>query len=134
MDATKPGKITMTDEEIAGLSWSKAQFSNINGACVEIASAPGKIAIRDSKDPGGPVLVYTPIEFRAFLDGARNGEFDRLLQLSGLLTRLRQDGEPHENRRAAPRKFSPREPIPDNASTVGQTQAQREVWRRISSS
>jgi Domain of unknown function (DUF397) len=81
MDATKPGKITMTDEEIVGLSWNKAHFSNINGACVEIASAPGKIVIRDSKDPGGPVLVYTPIEFRAFLDGARNGEFDSLLQL-----------------------------------------------------
>jgi hypothetical protein len=88
MDATKTGKITLTDEEIAGLSWSKAQISNINGACVEIASTPGKIAIRDSKDPGGPLLVYTPIEFRAFLDGARNGEFDSLLQLSGLIAGL----------------------------------------------
>ena len=112
MDATKTGKITLTDEEAAGLSWIKAQLSNINGACIEIASAPGKIAIRDSKDPGGPVLVYTNPEFRAFLDGARNGEFDSLLQLSSLITGSRQDGEPHENRPAAPREFSPREPIP----------------------
>jgi hypothetical protein len=80
MNAIKAGKITLTDEEIAGLSWIKAQFSNHNGACVEIASVPDKIAIRDSKDPGGPVLVYTATEFRAFLDGARKGEFDSLLQ------------------------------------------------------
>jgi hypothetical protein len=83
VDATKIGKITLSEEELGGLSWIKAKLSNHNGACVEIASTPDKIAIRDSKDPGGPILVYTPIEFRAFLDGARNGEFDSLLQLSG---------------------------------------------------
>jgi uncharacterized protein DUF397 len=83
MDAIKIGKMTLSDEELGGLSWIKAKFSNHNGACVEMASTPDKIAIRDSKDPGGPILVYTPIEFRAFLDGARNGEFDSLLQLSG---------------------------------------------------
>lgn len=125
MDATKTGKITMTDAEIAGLSWSKAQFSNINGACVEIASAPGKIAIRDSKDPGGPVLIYTPIEFRAFLDGARNGEFDSLLQLSILITGLRQGEEPHENRRAALRKFSSGIARKDGVSAGSETTALR---------
>jgi Domain of unknown function (DUF397) len=109
MDATKPGKITMTDEEIVGLSWSKAQFSNINGACVEIASAPGKIAIRDSKDPGGPVLVYTFNEFRAFLDGARNGEFDSLLHLSGLLTIFTSTwGAARESTGGSPQIFSTR--------------------------
>jgi hypothetical protein len=82
MSAPKTGKITLSDEELAGLAWIKANVSNHNGACVEIASAPDKIAIRDSKDPGGPILVYTPAEFGAFLDGARNGEFDSLLQLS----------------------------------------------------
>jgi hypothetical protein len=86
MDATKPGKLTLSDEELAGLAWIKANFSNHNGACIEIASTPDKVAIRDSKDPGGPILVYTPIEFRAFLDGARNGEFDSLLQLSCRIT------------------------------------------------
>jgi hypothetical protein len=80
MDAMKMGKIALSDEEVGGLSWVKASFSNHNGACVEIAATTDKIAMRDSKDPGGPILVYTPIEFRAFLDGARNGEFDSLLQ------------------------------------------------------
>ncbi|HTS95063.1 MAG TPA: DUF397 domain-containing protein [Streptosporangiaceae bacterium] len=35
-------------------------------------------AIRDSKNPDGSVLYYTPFEFHAFLDGARKGEFDDL--------------------------------------------------------
>lgn len=36
------------------------------------------IAIRDSKNPAGPVLMYTPAELSAFLDGAKKGEFDDL--------------------------------------------------------
>lgn len=72
-------KITLSESERRDLAWHKAQRSTNNGACVEIASTVGKIAIRDSKDPDGPVLVYTPTEFSAFLEGARNGEFDSLL-------------------------------------------------------
>lgn len=79
MDVTDNGKITLSAAERAGLSWVKAQLSTHNGACVEVASTAGKIAIRDSKDPGGPILVYTNAEFSAFLDGARNGEFDGLV-------------------------------------------------------
>lgn len=72
-------KIVLNDAERAGLAWLKAQSSGANGQCIEIASTAGKIALRDSKDPEGPILVYTPGEFRAFLDGARNGEFDGLV-------------------------------------------------------
>jgi uncharacterized protein DUF397 len=59
--------------------WRKAQYSVANGACVEVANAGGMLAMRDSKDPDGPVLMYTPSEWRAFLDGAKKGEFDDLL-------------------------------------------------------
>jgi Domain of unknown function (DUF397) len=76
MKAHSAGKLLLSDAERASLSWLKAQSSGANGQCIEIASTAGKIAIRDSKDPEGPILVYTPGEFRAFLDGARNGEFD----------------------------------------------------------
>lgn len=62
----------------ASLEWRKAQRSVNNGACVELARAGSMIAMRDSKDPVGPVLMYTPAEFHAFLDGAKNGEFDDL--------------------------------------------------------
>ena len=72
-------KLTLNDSERSALVWRKAQRSTANGACVEVASAAGKVVIRDSKDPYGPVLVYTPDEFSAFLDGARKGEFDSLV-------------------------------------------------------
>jgi hypothetical protein len=71
--------MNLDEAERASLAWLKAQASTYNGQCVEIASAPGKIAVRDSKDPDGPILVYTPAEFKAFLEGARNGEFDNLI-------------------------------------------------------
>jgi hypothetical protein len=45
---------------------------------VEVADLPGRtIGLRDSKDPHGPVLRFTPDEWQAFLGGARLGEFDR---------------------------------------------------------
>ncbi len=58
--------------------WRKAQRSVSNGACVEVAPVNGMIAIRDSKDPDGAVLFYTPVEWNAFLDGVRKREFDDL--------------------------------------------------------
>ena len=62
----------------AGLSWIKSSFSFSNGNCVEVASLPeGGIGVRDSKDPAGPMLRFTPGEWQAFLGDARNGEFDR---------------------------------------------------------
>jgi len=54
---------------------SSLSFSNSN--CVEVASLPdGGIGVRDSKDSAGPVLRFTSDEWRAFLGGVRNGEFD----------------------------------------------------------
>jgi hypothetical protein len=67
-------KITLSDAERGALFWLKAQRSGANGQCVEIASTVGKIAVRDSKDPDGPILVYTPTEFIAFLESARHGK------------------------------------------------------------
>ena len=83
MSTANTGKLVLSDTERGGLTWIKAQYSGSNGQCVEIASAAGKVAIRDSKDPDGPILVYTPAEFNAFLHGARNGEFDRFADCLG---------------------------------------------------
>ncbi|MEU4541966.1 DUF397 domain-containing protein [Nonomuraea dietziae] len=58
-------------------SWRKSSFSNISGECVEVApAADGGVMVRDSKNPGGAVLAFTTGEWRAFLAGVRNAEFD----------------------------------------------------------
>ncbi len=59
--------------------WRKSKRSVNNGACIELAPAPnGDIAIRNSRDPYGPVLVYNQTEWHAFLEGVRDGEFNDL--------------------------------------------------------
>jgi hypothetical protein len=61
------------------IKWRKAARSGNVGACVEVAHLDADtIGVRDSKDPGGPVLRFTRAEFAAFVDGARNGEFDKI--------------------------------------------------------
>ena len=67
-----------TGSMLRNLAWRKAKRSVGNGACVELARFGGMVAMRDSKDPDGPVLVYTPAELSAFLHGAKAGEFDDL--------------------------------------------------------
>ncbi|MGH3684744.1 MAG: DUF397 domain-containing protein [Pseudonocardiaceae bacterium] len=44
--------------------------------CVEVAELPGRVAMRDSKDPAGPVLAFTRAGWLAFLSGVRIGTFD----------------------------------------------------------
>jgi len=58
--------------------WIKSSFSGPTGGnCVEIAFLDsGQIAVRNSRTPDGPVLVFTGAEWDAFLRGARGGEFD----------------------------------------------------------
>ncbi|MER6630351.1 DUF397 domain-containing protein [Streptomyces sp. NPDC000987] len=63
-----------------GVDWIKSRHSNAEGNCVEVAAlAGGGIAMRNSRDPHGPALIYTPAEVAAFLAGAKEGEFDHLL-------------------------------------------------------
>lgn len=60
------------------LHWRKSSYSAENGNCVEIADLPGGgVTVRDSKDPDGPALAFTPREWDAFVRGVKGGEFDQ---------------------------------------------------------
>ncbi len=66
--------------ELTSVTWQKSKHSNPNGACVEVAHlANGEIAVRNSRFPAGPALVYTRAEIAAFLAGAKDGEFDHVI-------------------------------------------------------
>jgi hypothetical protein len=64
--------------ELADARWTKSSRSGTGGGnCVEVAGlAGGHRAVRDSKNPTGPALVVTPVEWSVFTAGVRSGEFD----------------------------------------------------------
>jgi hypothetical protein len=59
-------------------TWKKSTRSSQSGQCVawSFDEEPGMVSVRDSKQPNGPILRFTPEEWAAFLDGARKGEAD----------------------------------------------------------
>jgi Domain of unknown function (DUF397) len=65
----------MTDLSATRWRWFKSSYSGGNG-CVEVAVGRDRVAVRDSKDRGGPILLFTSDEWKAFLAGARDGTFD----------------------------------------------------------
>ena len=67
----------MNELNLSAAVWRKSSYSGGSGGeCVEVAhGADGAVPVRDSKDPAGPVLVFGPDAWRAFLDGVRSGDF-----------------------------------------------------------
>ncbi|MFC9227429.1 DUF397 domain-containing protein [Streptomyces decoyicus] len=64
---------------ISSARWVKSSTSTAQGNCVEVAQLPGgDVAVRNSRHPEGPALVYTRDEMTAFVTGAKSGEFDHI--------------------------------------------------------
>ena len=65
---------------LRGVRWWKSGRSSAQGNCVETARlGGGAVAVRNSRDPEGPALVFTQAEIHAFLEGVKDGDFDSLL-------------------------------------------------------
>jgi hypothetical protein len=65
--------------QLRDVQWRKSTHSNPSGNCLEVARlSDGRLAVRNSRHPSGPALIYTPAEIAAFVNGAKDGEFDDL--------------------------------------------------------
>jgi hypothetical protein len=63
--------------DLSRARWLKASRSGrASDNTVEVAFVDDAIAVRDSKDPDGPALIFTWAEWDAFVGGAKDGEFD----------------------------------------------------------
>lgn len=60
----------------AALTWRKSSRSHQEGACVELADLPVGVAVRDSKNPNGPVLAVHLMAAAALARRIKAGEFD----------------------------------------------------------
>ncbi|MFI1918853.1 DUF397 domain-containing protein [Nocardia sp. NPDC020380] len=66
------------DTDLSDAHWFKSSYSQGGGECVEVAYLDGgMVGVRDSKNPAGPALVFTPGEWSAFTAGVNDGEFKR---------------------------------------------------------
>lgn len=60
------------------LDWRKASLCQGNGDCVEVAAAPGWVAVRDSKNRDAQMLTYSPSAWRSFVEATKLGKLDLL--------------------------------------------------------
>ena len=66
----------VSESELHRLIWRKATASASDGNCTEVACTYGKVVVRDSKNPRGPMLTFNAIQWRAFIAAIEAGMFD----------------------------------------------------------
>lgn len=67
--------------DLGPVTWRRPAGATEDGESLEFAVLDdGQVAVRNARDPEGPVLVYTPAEISAFVDGAKKGEFDDMVE------------------------------------------------------
>jgi hypothetical protein len=77
----------MDRQELCCVQWRTSRYCD-GGSCVEVAQSPhGLVAVRDSANPNGPALLFTPAEWRKFTNQAeRNGTDPKRLRINHVVT------------------------------------------------
>ncbi|MFD8882116.1 DUF397 domain-containing protein [Streptomyces erythrochromogenes] len=78
MTVVKPDPSTF---DLESVEWTVSSRSGGSGNCVRVGVQRGYVLVGDSQNPDRPPHVYTPSEAKAWLEGAKDGEFDFLLEL-----------------------------------------------------
>lgn len=68
--------MALPQDEALRFNWRKAKRSMSNGNCTEVSVVADFIAVRDSQDPSGPILLYPVGSWRSFLQDTGTGKFD----------------------------------------------------------
>lgn len=87
-----PRKLDVTSAALAHANWRSAASGAVNSDQVEVARVDKGYAMRDSRHPDGPILLFTVAEWDAFVAGVRDGEFDAQ-SLRHVLHSYRESGE-----------------------------------------
>ncbi|WP_329260833.1 DUF397 domain-containing protein [Actinoallomurus sp. NBC_01490] len=66
----------MPDRDISGVVFRKSTHSDGGEGCVEAATLNGSRLVRDSKDPDGPTLAFTPSAWAVLIEGIKQGKFN----------------------------------------------------------
>jgi hypothetical protein len=64
-------------DQLAFALWRKSSYSESANGCVEAADLAGRVGVRDSRDPHGPVQLYTTRQWSHFVSAVRSGELGR---------------------------------------------------------
>ena len=63
--------------DLSRIEWRTSSYSSSNGGqCVQVGTSPQIVAVRDSQDPAGPALIFTPGDWRVFLGHLKDDQAD----------------------------------------------------------